>query len=150
MIRFTSFSLPAMVPIALAAFLVAGCAAPTPSPSPFPTRPAIAPYPTPRATPAPAVVCEDPAARRTTLTCDRAVAAARAVLPSDTEIVSIEFHYGFAQVCPPGARCAAPSPNRGYVLFRVAGPEGDLVVGVLADNSGTVSAGIPQAAATAG
>jgi hypothetical protein len=139
----------ATVAMAVAALLAVACASPTPSPSPstvVPTSP-IAPSPHATATPAPSVVCEDRTADLTTLTCAKAVAAATAVVGFDAKVVSIEFHYGHLP-CPPGARCAAPSPDQGYVLFHVADFSGDIIVGVLADRAGIVSAGVAEPVAT--
>jgi hypothetical protein len=131
----------------VAALLVVGCASPTPSLSPVPSTSPITVSPPPTATPAPAVVCDDPPTRKTPLTCAKAVAAATAALGSTETVVSIEFHYGYLP-CPPGARCAAPSPGTGYVVFRRPGTAGDLVVGVVADQAGTVSAGSAEPLAT--
>jgi hypothetical protein len=138
------------VSIALVAVVAIACAAPTPSPmpqpTPNPTVAVVAPPASPSVSPAPVVVCE-PATRPTTLACDKAVAAANAVVASDLNVISIEFHFGNLP-CPPTARCAAPPPNRGYVVFHVAAPGDDLIIGVSADEAGVVTAGDPRSFAT--
>jgi hypothetical protein len=140
------------ISIAIAAVVAIGCASPTPSSlpaqTPVPTVAAVAPSPSPipSAAPSPAVVCEAPT-RETTLTCDKAVVAAMSTVGADVDVVSIEFHFGNLP-CPPSARCAAPPANRGYVLFHVADPGGDLIVGVSADAVGSVTAADPQPFAT--
>jgi hypothetical protein len=135
--------------IAMAALMSMACAAPTPSPtaiptpSPLPTISDIGPAPTlnPTATPEPVVVCDETAHRRTTLTCDTAVAAARSVVGS-AAVVLIDVHFG-PLPCPVGARCAAPPPNIGYVIFHFTDPAADLFVRVSADPSGSVTAATP-------
>ena len=78
-----------------------------------------------------------------TLTCDRAVAAAREVVGPDREVESIEFGYG--PWCPPGAFCALIQPNTGHIVFRIRESQLDLVVNVRSDASGRVTASAPLA-----
>jgi hypothetical protein len=76
-----------------------------------------------------------------TLTCENAVAAAKAVLGPDPSVTSIEFRFG--QWCPPDRPCLAIAVlNGGYVIFhRKTGA--DLVVIVRADKNGKVTAANP-------
>ena len=76
-----------------------------------------------------------------TLTCQRAVAAAEALVGAVRDVASIEFAYG--PWCPPGAFCALILPNTGHVIFRLRGSQTDLLVDVSADASGKVTASAP-------
>lgn len=136
--------------VAVLSLLVAGCAAPSPSAPPTQTA-AMSPSPSPTASPAAAkVVCDTNTSTWTTtnaagsevplaitLTCEKAVAASKAVVPPDLAPVLIEFHFG--RYCPPGMRCPAPLPNRGFVIFRTDGSRADLLVSVSADAAGVVT-----------
>jgi hypothetical protein len=74
-----------------------------------------------------------------TLTCENAVAAAKAVVGPDTTVTSIEFKFG--QWCPPGYPCLMMLRlNAGYVLFHRRSGLPDLVVIVAADQAGKVTA----------
>lgn len=102
---------------------------------------------------APAVVCDrsTPASAGTddagspipvTLTCENAVAAAKAAVGPDPNIASIEFAYFFW--CPPGAFCVASTLNDGHVIFHMAGDRPDIVVDVRSDQAGSVTASKPE------
>jgi len=90
--------------------------------------------------PVPQVSC-DPIARPAVSTprCAPAIAAAVRLFTGEVPAISrIEFHHG--AYCSPGARCAAPPPNLGYVVIRSAdGRRGDLWVSVIADDEGDVT-----------
>lgn len=110
----------------------------TPSPEPTPAASAIAAEP--------AVVCPTsvwtppPNIEPITLTCENAVAAAKAVVGPDPSVVKIEFRFG--QWCPPGYACPLAMVavlNGGYVVFSRTGGR-DLVVVVRADKAGKVTA----------
>ena len=73
-----------------------------------------------------------------TLTCEAAVAAARALAGPGVVADRIEFAYGY--YCPPGYFCVASGPNEGHVIFRRPAPGPDLVVQVSADPAGRVTA----------
>jgi hypothetical protein len=77
-----------------------------------------------------------------TLTCENAVAAAEAVVGADPGITYIEFDY--RRWCPPGYFCVASGLNDGHVIFHVKGRGPDILVTVVADKAGTVSASSPQ------
>ncbi len=65
-----------------------------------------------------------PTARRCpiaiTLTCENAVAAAKAVVGPDPAVAYIEFAFG--SWCPPGTFRALSLPNTGHVVFHRKGP----------------------------
>jgi hypothetical protein len=135
----------ALVVIALTA---AGCSTRPPTPAPTEAAKPTAstqPKPAPSAVAAePTVVCQAPAfthvpeSIRITLTCENAVAAARAVVGPDPAVTSIAFKFGLW--CPAGRPCLAIAVfNGGYVTFRRY-PLGDLVVVVTADQAGKVTA----------
>jgi hypothetical protein len=90
---------------------------------------------------APRVVCAY-AKRPTTLTCGSAIEAAMGALPSDADIVSIDFRH--SGECPPGTRCAVVEPNTGYVSFDLADGSDDFAVPVVADDDGVVTVGLPE------
>ena len=74
-----------------------------------------------------------------TLTCENAVAAAKAVVGPDTTVTSIEFRWGMW--CPPDRPCLMIALlNGGYVLFHRKSGLPDLVVVVRADDAGRVTA----------
>jgi hypothetical protein len=76
-----------------------------------------------------------------TLTCENAVAAARAVFGVDPAVTAIEFYRGLW--CQPDAPCPAMAVlNGGYVIFRRP-TQSDLVVVVKADKDGMVTADKP-------
>ena len=149
--------------------IAAGCATAVPSvsspPSPsrsappssqssnLPSTPSQPPSLSPSAAVAPKVVCDHskPASAGTddsgspipvTLTCQNAVAAAEALVGADPGIVSIEFDY--LRWCPPGFYCALSGLNDGHVIFHIAGLGPDILVDVVADKAGRVSASSPQ------
>jgi hypothetical protein len=76
------------------------------------------------------------------LTCENAVAAAKALVGADPAIVNVEFHFG--TWCPPGALCTPTLPNQGYVIFRRSSPGPDIRVAVTANAAGSVTARDPQ------
>ena len=76
-----------------------------------------------------------------TLTCDRAVTAARAVVAHDSDIDWIEFAFG--PWCPPGAFCSLILPNTGHVVFHMKHARPDIVVDVRSDAAGTVTISEP-------
>jgi hypothetical protein len=76
------------------------------------------------------------------LTCANAVTAAEAALGPDLAIASIEFDYFFW--CPPGYFCVASTLNDGHVIFHMNGERPDMVVDVVADAAGSVTASKPQ------
>ena len=129
----------------------AGCATPVPSVLAPPSAstsasPALPssnpPSPSPSTAAAPKVVCGKGAPIGPTLTCNNAVAAAEAVVGPDPAIAYIEFHFG--RWCPPGFFCVMSLPNTGYVIFHVKGLRSDILVTVVADEAGTVTASSPQ------
>lgn len=150
----------------LAVILVGGCATPAPTPTTPPQTPsALTPTPAPTATVAPSataspsaaaaeptVVCPpdetspwfitdangSPVPIVVTLSCENAVAAAKAVVGPDPTVTYIEFAYG--PWCPPGVFCALSLPNTGHVVFHRKGLLPDLLVGVRADKAGKVTA----------
>jgi hypothetical protein len=73
-----------------------------------------------------------------TLSCDKAVAAAKVALGGDPAVYSIEFGYG--PWCPPGAFCVLSLPNSGHVVFHRSGHLPDILVAVTADDAGNVTA----------
>ena len=77
-----------------------------------------------------------------TLTCEAAVAAAKAVVGPDPAITYIEFDY--LRWCPPGFFCAMSTFNDGHVIFHMNGQRPDIVVQVMADEAGRVTASSPQ------
>jgi len=77
-----------------------------------------------------------------TLTCENAVAAAKAVVGPDAAIASIEFDY--FRWCPRGDFCVMSTWNDGRVIFHVKGLRPDILVDVVADESGRVTASSPQ------
>jgi hypothetical protein len=142
----------------LSGFLVAALAATgcsTLQPTPTPTG-AAEPTPTASAqpTPAPSAVAAEPTVScqtwvwnhtpppgtvAITLTCENAVAAAKAVVGPDPAVTSIEFKFGLW--CPPDRPCLAMMVlNGGYVIFHREGALPDLVVVVTADQAGKVTA----------
>jgi hypothetical protein len=76
-----------------------------------------------------------------TLTCENAVAAAKASAGPQPATELIEFSYG--HWCQPGFFCALALPNTGHVIFRRTGTLPDLLVGVTADAVGKVTATAP-------
>lgn len=105
-----------------------------------PAPPSASPSASPVAA-GPKVVCEtspDPPA--STLTCDAAVAAARAAVGPDPTVATIEYWFGWGPLCGPGKLCALLLSNRGHVFFRRTGGMPDLVVAVTADKAGKVTA----------
>ena len=81
----------------------------------------------------------DPSAFQSTLTCENAIAAAKAVVGLNPSVTSIEFYAGLW--CSAGRPCPMTFvPNAGYVIFQREDPLPDLVVGVKADQAGTVTA----------
>lgn len=152
----------------LAVVAVSGCSTPTPTPTTAPqataasspsASPVVTATPAATATPSPSpsaaaaqpkVVCQpnntvldaDPShLPAITLTCENAVAAAKAVVGPDPTVVSIEF--GWGRWCPPGAACIPFIPNEGWVIFHRSGGLPDLLVSVTADASGKVTAAAP-------
>ena len=139
----------------VAALVAAGCS--TQLPTPAPTG-AAEPTASTQSTPAPSavaaepkVVCPTPTETYPpaspnptprfliTLTCENAVAAAKAVVGPDTTVTSIEFRFG--QWCPAGQPCLLIAVlNGGYVLFHRKSGLPDLVVVVRADEAGKVTA----------
>ena len=80
-----------------------------------------------------------PPGMQITLTCENAVAAAKAVVGPDAAVRSIEFRFG--SWCPPDYACVMMLVlNGGYVLFHREGALPDLVVVVRADQDGNVTA----------
>ena len=77
-----------------------------------------------------------------TLTCENAVAAAKAVVGPQPALAYIEFGIGFW--CPPGASCAVALPNRGFVVFHRKSLLPDLLVNVTEDDTGKVTATQPR------
>jgi len=141
--------------------IAAGCATPVPSVSaPAASTPASPappssspPSPSPSTAAAPKVVCDRsaPASAGTddsgspipvTLTCENAVAAAKAVVGPDPAIAYIEFDY--FRWCPPGYFCRMSTWNDGHVIFHMNGLRPDILVDVVADESGRVTASSPQ------
>lgn len=142
--------------------IAAGCATPVPSVSAPPSASTAAspappssnpqsPFPTTAA--APKVVCDRSAPTSAgtddsgspipiTLSCENAVAAAKAVVGPDSASAYIEFDYFFW--CPPGAFCAMSTWNDGHVIFHMRGLRPDVVVQVVADDAGRVTASSPQ------
>jgi hypothetical protein len=137
----------------VAALAATGCSTlrPTPTPTgaaePTPTASAQ-PTPGPSAVAAePTVLCQtwiwnhtpEPWDIQITLTCENAVAAAKAVVGPDRAVTSIEFRFG--TWCPPDHPCLLMAVlNGGYVIFHREGPLPDLVVIVRADQAGKVTA----------
>jgi hypothetical protein len=70
------------------------------------------------------------------------VAAAKAVVGPDPGIAYIEFDY--RRWCPPGYFCTYSGLNDGHVIFHVTGQRPDILVTVVADKAGTVTASSPQ------
>jgi len=155
--------------VAVLLAIAAGCATPVPSvsappsastsaspasPSSNPPSPSSNPSsPSPSTAVAPKVVCDHsaPSSAGTdsfgspipvTLTCQSAVAAAEAVVGADPGITYIEFDY--RRWCPPGYFCVASGLNDGHVIFHVKGRGPDILVTVVADKAGTVTASSPQ------
>jgi hypothetical protein len=142
--------------------IAAGCVTALPSVSapPSASRPATPASqssrpasPSPSTAVAPKVVCDHskPASAGiddagspipVTLTCENAVDAAEAVVGADPDITSIEFDY--RRWCPPGFFCVLSGLNDGHVIFHMDGPGPDIVVSVVADKAGAVSASSPQ------
>lgn len=137
--------------------IVVACGTPQPSATPelltaVPSATfAVSPTPTMAAVEEPKVECGQNTAAGTrtdangsavplviTLTCENAVAAAKALVGPGQDIASIEFDYGYW--LPPGAHTAggATRPNTGHVIFHTNGP--DLLVSVKADDAGKVTA----------
>ena len=81
-----------------------------------------------------------------TLTCDGAVAAAKAAVGPGLAFGYAEFRYG--SVCRPGDRCIASLPNVGRVVLHRCVSDGcrspDLLVGVRADADGVVTTETPS------
>jgi len=77
-----------------------------------------------------------------TLTCENAVAAAKAVVGPDAAITSIEFDY--FRWCTRGDFCVMSTWNDGHVIFHVKGLRPDILVNVVADASGRVTASSPK------
>jgi hypothetical protein len=77
-----------------------------------------------------------------TLTCDQAVAAAKARLGPDPAVYSIEFGYG--AWCPPNRFCVISLPNSGHVVFHRKGGLPDILVMVSVDDAGKVTAAAPH------
>jgi hypothetical protein len=141
----------------LFAFVIALLAATACSPTQPTPKPTASAEPTVTASPQPAepspvagkptVNCPEPAwtpppnIGPITLTCENAVAAARAVFGSDRAVTAIEFYRGLW--CQPDAPCLAMAVlNGGYVIFRRP-TQSDLVVVVKADKDGNVNADRP-------
>ena len=143
-----------------AALAASGCAAPSPTQTPAQaTHPDRIPSPTATASASavaaePKVVCQPNASTWSqtdangsqvpiaiTLTCENAVAAAKAVVGPDPAVAYIEFAFG--SWCPPGTFCALSLPNTGHVVFHRKGLLPDLLVGVTADATGQVTATEP-------
>jgi hypothetical protein len=76
------------------------------------------------------------------LTCENAVAAAKAVVGPDPAIADIEFDYG--RWCPPGYFCVMSTMNDGHVIFHMKGVRPDILVSVVADEAGKVTTSNPQ------
>lgn len=152
--------------VLVAAFVVGGCATPSPTQpatqvvtpaASVPPAATVAPSPTASASPValePKVVCQantstwgttDANGSQVpiviTLTCENAVAAAKAVVGPDQAVAYIEFAFGYW--CPPGAYCALSLPNTGHVVFHRKGLLPNLLVGVTADDAGKVTATQP-------
>jgi len=148
--------------VAVLLAIAAGCATPVPSVSAPPSASTSAspaspssnpPSPSPSTAVAPKVVCDhsaptsagtDPSGSPipVTLTCQNAVAAAEALVGADPGITYIEFDY--RRWCPPGYFCVASGLNDGHVIFHVKGRGPDILVTVVADKAGTVTASSPQ------
>ena len=148
--------------VAVLLSVAAGCATPVPSVSAPPSVSTSAspappssnpPSPSPSTAVAPKVVCDHsaPSSAGTdsfgspipvTLICENAVAAAKAVVGPDPAIASIEFDYFFW--CPPGMFCVASTMNDGHVIFHMKGQRPDILVTVVADKAGRVTASSPQ------
>lgn len=120
------------------------------SPAPPSSSP---PSPSPSTAAAPEVVCDGSASASAgtgdsgspipvTLTCGDAVAAAKAVVGPDPAIAYIEFDY--FRWCPPGYFCVMSTWNDGHVIFHMNGLRPDILVDVVADESGRVTASSPQ------
>ena len=129
--------------VSAALAVLVSCA--TPVPSATPTQPSDAPSPSPSMVAAPQVVCNRSVAflvrdRPHTLTCENAVAAAKAVVRPDLAIASIYFYFG--PWCLPGAYCVSSlrSWNDGHVFLLVNGRRPDILVHVSADKEGKVTA----------
>lgn len=124
--------------VALLAIVAVACS--TPAPSPTPTR-SPSPTSSPAAQTVPQPVCDPPPTQpATTLTCEKAVAAATAVLPAEhLPVLSVEFHFG--SYCPPGGYCPITSQQNGFVVFATGsrGPQPGIWVRVTADEVGSVS-----------
>jgi hypothetical protein len=144
-----------LVAVVAAALAAAACSPTQPTPKPTasaePTVTASAePTPEPSAVALePTVNCQAPAwtpppnpnIGPITLTCENAVAAARAVVGPDPAVTSIEFYRG--HWCQPDRPCLAIAVlNGGYVIFRRPTVV-DLVVVVRADKDGKVTAEKP-------
>jgi hypothetical protein len=81
----------------------------------------------------------NPSGIQITLTCENAVAAAKAVVGPDPAVTSIDFKFG--RWCPAGRPCLMMWVlNGGYVTFHREGPLPDLVVIVGANQAGKVTA----------
>lgn len=148
--------------VAVLLVVAAGCATPVPSVSAPPSPSASAspappssnpPSPSPSTAVAPKVVCDHgaPSSAGTddsgspipvTLTCENAVAAAEAVVGPDPAIAYIEFDY--RRWCPPGMFCVLSTWNDGHVIFHMNGLRPDILVQVVADGAGRVTASSPQ------
>jgi hypothetical protein len=142
-----------LVAVVVAALAAATCSPTQPTPKPTasaePTATASA-EPTPEPTAVarePTVSCQAPAwtpppnIGPITLTCENAVAAAKAVVGPDPGVTSIEFYRG--HWCQPDMPCLAIAVlNGGYVIFRRPSTS-DLVVVVRADEDGKVTAERP-------
>jgi hypothetical protein len=76
----------------------------------------------------------------TTLTCEKAVAAAWARVGPDRDIASIEFHYG--SYCP--SECPLAGFDWGYVLVHPGNGRPDMLLRVHSDKAGNVSADGPR------
>ena len=123
-----------MISLAMAAVVVAGCAAsPSAAASSLPAASAVA---------SPEVVCDAVQFQPTpSLTCGPAITAALAVLaPGHPPIIHEEFRWG--GLCPPGAPCAPPLGNAGIVIVDfTSGPS--VFVCVSAEAGGVVAASSP-------
>lgn len=70
------------------------------------------------------------------------MAAAEAVVGPDPAIAYIEFDY--LRWCPPGMFCVVSTMNDGHVIFHMRGLRPDILVEVVADEAGKVTASSPQ------
>ena len=75
------------------------------------------------------------------LSCDQAIAAARAQYATTPEISELVVQYG--KLCPPNARCVAPTGDIATVIA-ILEDESELYVTVTIGPDGTVSADPPQ------